>query len=90
MIISVRARNFEIEISDPLPPKGPPPILGASGRAYPMSNLESSKGMMTNEKVVRNFILNKSYYNIFPLAAIFGTPYIPPPDLGGVGLGDGM
>ncbi len=46
--------------------------------------------MMTNEKVVRNFILNKNYYNIFPLAAIFGTPYIAPPDLGGDGLGGAM
>ena len=31
---------------------------------------------MTNKKVVRNVIVNENYYDIFPLAAIFGTPYI--------------
>ena len=42
---------------------------------------------MTNEKVVRNLILTKNNYDIFPLAAIFGTPYIyPPPDLGGLDI----
>ena len=30
--------------------------------------------MMTNEKVVRNFILDRNHYNIFPLAAIFDPP----------------
>ena len=39
-----------------------------------------SERMMTNEKVVRNFILNKNHYNIFPLAAIFGPTIYRPPD----------
>ena len=38
--------------------------------------------MVTNEKVVSNFNVIKNHYNIFPLAAIFGTPpYGAPPDL---------
>ena len=30
--------------------------------------------MMINEKDVRNDVLDQNYYDIFPLAAIFGTP----------------
>ena len=48
---------------------------------------------MINEKVVRNFILIKKHYEIFPLAAIFDTPiYAPegdPPYLGEHILGGG-
>ena len=33
---------------------------------------------MTNEKVVRKFVLIKKHYEIFPLAAIFGTPIHAP------------
>ena len=46
---------------------------------------------MINEKVVRNFVLMKKHYEIFPLAAIFDTPiYAPegdPPYLGGAFIG---
>ena len=31
---------------------------------------------MTNEKVVKNLVLNEKHFDIFPLAAIFGTSYI--------------
>ena len=40
------------------------------------STLEVSWGKMISEKVVRNFIPVKNYYDIFPLAAIFGIPNI--------------
>ena len=55
------------------------PLPQIARRAYAKSNLGVSKGMMTNEKVVRNFVLNKNHYDIFPQAAIFGTPYISLP-----------
>ena len=32
--------------------------------------------MMISMKVVRNFVKNESNYDIFPLAAIFGTPHM--------------
>ena len=31
---------------------------------------------MTNEKVVSNFVVHENHYDIFPLAATFGTPHI--------------
>ena len=34
---------------------------------------------MTDEKVVRNLILHENHCDIFPLAAIFGTPYMTLP-----------
>ena len=36
---------------------------------------------------MRNFVLNENYYDTFPLAAIFGTPYIHPPEIGGIKYG---
>ena len=65
-------RNFHFEISDPLPVRGCP--LKPGGISHLL--LEASWGMMINEKTVRNFVLNENHYDIFPLAAIFGTPYI--------------
>ena len=35
--------------------------------------------MMISMKVVRNFVKNETNYDIFPLAAIFGTPHISLP-----------
>ena len=60
-------RNFHFEISY-LPP--PPNARGGN----PNVPLEASWGMMINEKVVKNFVLNENHYDNFPLAAIFGTP----------------
>ena len=42
---------------------------------------EESGGLMINLKVVRNIVVNKSDYDFFPLAAIFGTPHISPPKI---------
>ena len=36
---------------------------------------------MISMKVVRNVVKNESNYDIFPLAAIFGTPHISPPKI---------
>ena len=63
----------------PSPPKGHPPIPGGGWGAFPRWLLESWLDMMANEKVVKNVNLNQNHCDIFPLAAIFGTPYIPYP-----------
>ena len=68
-------RNFHFEISDPPPVRERP--LKPGGISHLL--LEASWRRMINEKAVRNFVLNEIHYDMFPLAAIFGTPYIPLP-----------
>ena len=65
-------RNFHFEISDPLPLGEGPLKPGSISHLL----LEASWRRMINENNVRDFVLNKNHYDIFPLAAIFGTPYM--------------
>ena len=68
-------RNFHFETSDPPPVRESP--LKPGGISHLL--LEASWRRMINENNVRNFVLNKNHYDIFPLAAIFGTPYMDQP-----------